>query len=120
MTGAEWLPPRSDLQVIPLAQLNRDRFSSRLGVFGVFIRADGHVPTGSRIGTHLDLKPFFGKSVPNHFRQFFVGGLAKKPVLGLLWLLHGLVRSFVLLGISTRLQVGGRSRLRHWTFRHSM
>src|SRR4029077_2327250 len=98
MTGAKWLSPRSDLQVIPLAQLNRDRFSSRLGVFGVFIRADGHVPTGSRIGTHLDLKPFFGKSVPNHFRQFFGG---------LLWLLHGLVRSFVLHRMSVFLQASG-------------
>jgi hypothetical protein len=29
---------------------------------------DGNVPASSRIGMHLDLKPFFGEAISDHFR----------------------------------------------------
>src|SRR5215471_3097620 len=80
-----WPSLRSYLEIIRLAQLDRDRLCSQLGALGVFIRADGDVPASSRIGMHLDLKPFFGEAVSDHFRQFL-----GRPF----WFLHGSVPSF--------------------------
>ena len=59
------------LQVVTLAKPGRDGFRSRPGVLRLICGGDRHAPPGFVIGAHLDIMPFFGEAIPNHFRQFF-------------------------------------------------
>ena len=63
------------LQVVPLAKPGRDGFCSYPGFPRIICGDNGHFPAGFRIGVHLDIMPFFGEAIPNHFRQFSGGYL---------------------------------------------
>ena len=63
------------LQVVPLAKPGRDGSCSYPGFLRIICGDNGHFPAGFRIGVYLDIMPFFGEAIPNHFRQFSGGYL---------------------------------------------